>query len=202
MPRRPRLRKKKRCADIVGRRAGDDDRHGAGFFEKGQSVSHGARGLRAAIPGNDHGRDRFFAGVWRRIRRGDHDRTGAVVDGGLDRRRGDVIGVRAGPADQQDAGEAPQGDELVARDVFAAGEGRAGDRGNQLAKGPFGLRGARLQPAVGQGLQKRHGLGRDIDIVGAALGEMDGIHRPVEHRGDAGRQTERHHRIRPALGNR
>ena len=143
---------KKGRADIVGLLAGDDDRHRAGFFEKGQCVSHGPRGLRAAVPGNDHGRDRFFAGIWRRIRRGDHDRTGAVVDGGLDRRRGDVVGIRAGPADQQDAGEAPQGDELVARDVFATGEGGAGDRGDQLAKGPFGIRGASLQPSVGQGL--------------------------------------------------
>ena len=49
-------------------------------------------------------------------------------------------------------GEASQGDELLSRDVFAAGEGGAGDGRNQLAKGPLGLHGARLQPAVGQGL--------------------------------------------------
>jgi hypothetical protein len=53
------IARKKRRADILGLRAGDDDRHRAGFFEKGQSVSHGTRRLGAAIPGNDDRRDRF-----------------------------------------------------------------------------------------------------------------------------------------------
>ena len=151
-----------RRADIVGLRAGDDDRHGAGLFEKGQSVSHGARGLRAAVPGNDDGRDRRGARIRRRIRRADHDRAGTVVDGGLDRRRGDVFAVGAGPADQQETGEAAQLDKLVQGDVQAAGKGGAVDRGNQLAKGPLRFGGARLQPCAGLGALSKGGGGAGI----------------------------------------